>query len=219
MKLWLLGGAALGLWGSAIWLGPDGCRYYWETDAPLIAHAGGGLPDKTYSNSLEALNLSYANGHSLIELDMQEIGEEIRFGHDKLSALTLPVLMNWLRSHPGVSIVTDFKTNNVRGLARLKREAPDLQGRFVPQIYRTEQYQAVMALGYQVPIFSVGRGTNSDWTEWVDNHPVRAVTVPLLEFWRDTRPPLYLHTSNVPIPGFGYYTDCLIPTRRVATRQ
>lgn len=35
----------------------------------LIAHAGGSIDDKTYTNSLEALNVNYANGYELFEID------------------------------------------------------------------------------------------------------------------------------------------------------
>ncbi len=38
-------------------------------DLVLIAHAGGGLKDGTYSNAQEAMDLAYANGIRLFELD------------------------------------------------------------------------------------------------------------------------------------------------------
>ena len=38
-------------------------------DGELIAHAGGAIEDLTYSNSLEALNLSVRNGFKYIEID------------------------------------------------------------------------------------------------------------------------------------------------------
>ncbi len=39
------------------------------TDGDLIAHAGGGIEDLIYSNSLEALNLAVKNGFRYIEID------------------------------------------------------------------------------------------------------------------------------------------------------
>ncbi len=36
----------------------------------LIAHAGGGLAEGTYSNSQEALDHSYAKGHRCFEIDL-----------------------------------------------------------------------------------------------------------------------------------------------------
>ena len=37
-----------------------------------IAHAGGGIEQYTYTNSLEAVNLSINNGYKLIEIDLRE---------------------------------------------------------------------------------------------------------------------------------------------------
>ncbi len=35
----------------------------------LVAHAGGGIDGQTYTNSLEAMDLSYSLGHRVIEVD------------------------------------------------------------------------------------------------------------------------------------------------------
>jgi hypothetical protein len=211
IRVALMFAVAISLWGWAAYIGPDGCRNYWRTEAPLIAHGGGGLPDQSYPNNLAALNLSAFHGHTLIELDMREHGGRIWFGHDEPTDLTLNTLLAWLDRHPGVSIVTDFKTGNVYGLATLKKLSGKYQSQFIPQIYRTEQYEPVLKMDYQKPIFAVGQNENSDWVEWVNNHDVRAVTVPLYQFWRDVEKPLYLHTANIPLGGVGLYTDCLIP--------
>lgn len=202
---------AAALFGSAAFGRYDGCLYYWPTRAPLIAHGGGGLPDKKYPNNLAALDLSASHGHRLIELDMHEHDGEIRFGHDVPTDLTMAELLQWLDRHPDLSIVTDFKTSNIAGLAALKKLAGHRQDRFIPQIYRTEQYEPVLKLGYPKPIFSVGRDQNPDWVEWVNSHDVRAVTVPIDLFRRGIRKPLYIHTFNVPLGGVGLYTDCLVP--------
>ena len=42
----------------------------------LIAHAGGGINELTYTNSLEALNQSISNGFKLIELDLKQTSDE-----------------------------------------------------------------------------------------------------------------------------------------------
>lgn len=202
---------AVPLWGSVAYFAQPGCRHYWQTSVPLIAHAGGGLPDKIYPNNLAALDLSARHGFRLIELDMQQVNGEIRFGHDQLTDLRLPVLLEWLDRHPQISIVTDFKTDNVKGLALLAKLASKQQSQFIPQIYRTEQYRPVLKLGYGAPIFSVGRHQNPNWVEWVNANQVRAVTVPLFGVRRDLRPPVFVHSAPVPLPGFGLYADCIIP--------
>lgn len=44
--------------------------YSWMEEVPaLIAHAGGGIEDVTYTNSAEAFHASYAAGHRIFEID------------------------------------------------------------------------------------------------------------------------------------------------------
>jgi len=43
-----------------------------EKKYKFIAHAGGGIDQYTYTNSLEAINLSISNGYKLIEIDLLE---------------------------------------------------------------------------------------------------------------------------------------------------
>ncbi len=50
----------------------------------IIAHAGGKIADFTYTNTLEALNLSYAKGARLFELDILETSDgKLVAGHDR----------------------------------------------------------------------------------------------------------------------------------------
>ena len=49
----------------------------------FIAHAAGGIDDRTYTNSLEAINNSIKNGFKLIEIDLYETKDKIFVGvHD-----------------------------------------------------------------------------------------------------------------------------------------
>ena len=43
-----------------------------EKQYKFIAHAGGGIDQHTYTNSLEAVNLSISKGFKLIEIDLRE---------------------------------------------------------------------------------------------------------------------------------------------------
>ena len=43
-----------------------------EKQYKFIAHAGGGIDQYTYTNSLEAVNLSISKGFKLIEIDLRE---------------------------------------------------------------------------------------------------------------------------------------------------
>lgn len=191
------------------------CEHYQPVDQPLIAHAGGGLPNAAYTNSLEALETAGGHGFQLIELDFRRTQDGVAFGHDRkrLSTLTIEQLLVFLRQNPAVSIVTDFKTDNVAGLRRLAELAGPMRTRFIPQIYRFEEFQPTMAMGYPRPILSVYRRPNFGWPIRANSVPVRAVTMPYrLRYLAGLIDhPVYLHTVNIPTPGYGLYTDCLVP--------
>ena len=53
------------------------------TDHKFIAHAGGGIDNLKYTNSVEAINRSINNGFKLIEIDLHETADNIFAGiHD-----------------------------------------------------------------------------------------------------------------------------------------
>lgn len=148
-----------------------------ETPPQLIAHAGGAVYGFRLSNSLEALENAYAQGHRFIELDFERsadgepvlihdwesmaarmLGSEgCRTRADFLSAaafagltlLDLDGLLDWLGRHSDCSIVTDVKCQDNPGFLReLRERAGELADRFIPQIYAYEDYEAVAELGY-----------------------------------------------------------------------
>jgi len=193
----------------------EGCQSYTRADGPLIAHAGGGLPDHLYPNNLEALNLASAHGHTLIELDFIERDGQLLIGHDsdRMSDMTLVDLMHWLDQHATVSIVTDIKTENLSGLRLLKAAAGRRLSRFIAQIYSPKEYEPTVALGFSAPILTIYRLGDQGWQGAANAMPLRAVTMPIERAYlsKGIRHPVFLHTVNRPIKGYGLYTDCLIP--------
>lgn len=136
------------------------------------------------------------------------------FGFTRLSPDTL---LDWLRTNPG-QIVTDFKTNNLEGLALIASQAPDLQHRFIPQIYALPEYHAVRELGYEEIIFTTYRlPPTAALFSQIDTLDVFAVTVPADAVTDTARlianNRIFTHTINAPgtLPAAGYYTDCLVP--------
>lgn len=191
------------------------CERYQPVDQPLIAHAGGGLPDAIYTNRLEAMELAAKHGFKLIEVDFWRTTKGIALGHDPeaLSPTTFAELLDFLRRHPDVSIVTDFKTSNVLGLRRIAELAGPMRGRFIPQIYSTDEYQPVVAMGFPKPILTAYRHWGIAWVFGANKLPLKAVTMPYNQRYLAglIDHPVYLHTVNEPTPGYGLYTDCLIP--------
>ena len=197
----------------------DRCDSYTPVDAPLIAHAGGGLPDSAYANSRAALDLAARHGFAMIELDFIQRGNRLAIQHEGYpeSDLSLADLMIWLDRHPGILIVTDMKTDNVAGLSLLKQAAGDRTARFVQQIYATDEYRPVIEMGFPAPIFTVYRlPQGAEPIETLNALKLRAVTMPVerRELAGQIDHPVFLHTVNEPLDGFGLYTDCLIPARR-----
>jgi len=195
----------------------DRCDRYQLADQPLIAHAGGGLPTAVYTNSLPALELAAGHNFKLIELDFFMTNKGIAIGHDaaRRSPMSLDQLLAFLRRHPGISIVTDFKTDNLTGLRELAQQAGPMKSRFIPQIYALDQFEPVVKSGFQAPILTVYRIANLGWISGANKIGVRAVTLPfyLRHLAHFIDHPVYLNTANEPTPGYGLYTDCLIPAR------
>jgi hypothetical protein len=188
----------------------------------LVAHAGGGLPDRTYTNSIEALDLAYAHGLRIFEIDFLTLPfGSIAVGHDLSDLLrrgraSVPAILDWMRAHPDARLVTDFKTDNVEGLRHLSRMASDLAGRIIPQIYRPSEYRPIMDLGFAPPIFTLYRNDDPRWLEFANSTDLFAVTMPAS--WagkaKAVRQAVFLHTIDEPadLDGVvGLYTNCLVP--------
>jgi glycerophosphoryl diester phosphodiesterase len=216
LRIAVLGAAVLAMGAYAYSRSNPVCKAYTPVPGTLVAHAGGGLPSGTYTNSREAIDLAARHGFTLIEIDFLERDGALLIGHDegRMSALTLPELLAWLDTHPGISIVTDIKSDNLRGLSLLKQAAGARIDRFLPQIYHPAEYAPVTALGYRPPILTIYRlSPDVAWREAANRLPLFAVTMPAdrRNEAEGVRHKVFLHTVNEPIEGFGLYTDCLIP--------
>ncbi len=152
----------------------------------LIARAGGGIAEGTYSNSQEALDQSYAKGHRRFEIDLNWTADtRLVLAHDwngtfkkwfadadtppsleefklmemkdGLTQMTLEDLYEWLRRHEDAYIVTDVKERNLDALRVIAETAGSLKERFIPQIYHFGELGSVRALGFENVIFTVYR--------------------------------------------------------------
>lgn len=146
-----------------------------DTLPTKIIHAGGAIDNHVGSNSLEALNTSYAKGYRFIEMDFRfsSDGEAVcihdwskyyssQLGSTPVTAaefakvriynhytsVTLDSLAAWLGEHPDVYIITDCKDDNLTLLTKIAREYADLMPQMIPQIYQYAEYETVRALGY-----------------------------------------------------------------------
>lgn len=228
LRVWALGlllvGGLIQLPFAPSWRHQPGCPSYTSVAGGpmLIAHAAGGLPGRTYANSIAALDLSYSHGLRMFEMDFHELPFGIvRAGHDSYDlwdprGAMLSDVMAWLRAHPDARLITDFKTDNVSGLKRVSEMAPDLRGQIYPFIYGTSEYAPVRAMGFDHPIFATYQTHDTDWVDFVNSHPVYAVALA-----QDHEPmmsrihqPIILHTIDTPTYPrnvMAVITNCLVP--------
>lgn len=220
---------------------------------PLVAHAGGAIYGFRYTNSLEALEKSYENGFKLIEVDFEwTTDNQIVAIHDwgpmverlfmteakifsleefkntkafqNLTLMELKALVEWLKNHPDVYIITDAKKRNIDFLKVISEIYPDIQKQIIPQIYYFTEYRPAKEMGYENIILTLYRLDNSDKEilNFVSMNPVFAVTMPiergfspLPSMLQDINVPTYIHTVNDLFTYeklrdngvFGIYTD------------
>lgn len=135
----------------------------WYASRPLIHHAGGEIEGNRYTNSLEALEESLAEGKQFIELDLRytsdhhlvcthtwpdayledvqptlEAFENSRI-QGKFTPLTAEKMMQIMRDNPQMYLVTDIKEPDIAeviaDLAAMADWDPAVLDRFVIQLY------------------------------------------------------------------------------------
>ena len=149
---------------------------YPAPNLPAIAHAGGGLDGKTYTNSIAALDASYARGFRTFEVDFLRTWDDVfvcghdwgRLGGARLLAenfelvrsrmdpkpCTLDELVAWVEAHPDASLVSDAK-DDVEDLNRTLAER--LGDRLIGQAYDFEQLCRFREIGLGRAILTLYR--------------------------------------------------------------
>ena len=208
-------------------------------DLTYILHAGGVTPEGVAgSNSLEALDWSYEQGYRVMELDFSWTADgELACVHDwdrydaylvegevptlaefdarrstayGYTAMTMEHVAQWMEEHPDTWIVPDVKGKTVEALALIAWRYPDLQDRFIPQIYHTEEYEPVLALGYPDVFLTVYQMPLEERTDaaalaaFAEDHPLVGISIPTdllrepgyLDGLFTAGVPIYTHTVN-----------------------
>ncbi|MEZ5465003.1 MAG: hypothetical protein R3F22_07255 [Lysobacteraceae bacterium] len=179
----------------------------------FIAHAGGRIDGRRYTNSQNALDTNYARGFRYFELDFERTldqrlvlthdwsmmwpmlsGSDLtvpthaqfmatRFRHG-LKQLDLDALLDWLDHHPDAYIVTDAKTDNLRALTAIATGRH--AGRFIPQAYSQEEFTQARDLGFRDVILTIYRLQTkpSVITDFVLEQRPWAIVVPLYQMER-----------------------------------
>jgi glycerophosphoryl diester phosphodiesterase len=200
-----------------------------------VAHAGGGLDGVTYTNSIDALEANVDRYDFFeIDFSLTSDGRLVCI-HDwagsaardfgkafkppptlaEFEALvaqsaqfkncTLDTLVAWMNAHPTKRIVTDVKGGNVRALALIAKQVPDLKA-VIPQIYHPSEYEAVRAMGFETVIWTLYRyrGSNESVMKAAEKMDLYAVAMPtdreksglVAALAERLRLPSYVHTIN-----------------------
>ena len=170
-----------------------------NNDLPLIAHAGGGYKDLTYTNSIDTLEFN-KNNYELFELDFFLTNDgKLVCAHDwsenlksfekfeiyankkkNFKPCTYKSLINWLTSNPKKRIVTDFKNDNLSGLKFIAKNFDNFKEVFIPQIYNPKEYKIVKDMGYKDIIWTLYRynGSNKKIIRYAKKMKLFAITMP-----------------------------------------
>lgn len=193
-----------------------------------VAHAGGGIGGRTYTNSLEALDYNYRKGFRLFEIDLEWTSdgqlvlvhawsEETRFprGGDGpvslddflaaakdsgLTRLDMDGLAGWMTGHPDAYVVTDVKRDNIAGLRLIWDSYPAIRNNIIPQIYFFTEYARARAIGYDAIILTLYAAGYPDGPviAFAARHPLAAVTIPVQRGYS----PLPVRLARAGIPVF-----------------
>lgn len=222
-----------------------------------IAHGGGSYNGHNVSNSIDALNankhkyelfeldLIFTSDKKLVcahdwEWYPQKVFNKKLDGvptytefmklvaeNNKFKNCTLASLIEWLDETPHARIVTDTKKDSTSAIAFIASQYPNHINRFIPQIYKTSEYDEVSKMGFKDIILTVYSWYEKD-NQLVDStygKKLFAVTVPsqrapyLAKKLKNAGHKVYAHTINSQetfdlLRTYGIdeiYTDTLAP--------
>ena len=167
-------------------------------DERYVIHAGGYIwcekRDKlqSYTNSYEAIQNCYNDGHRVSEVDFiltsdhkyvcshngkgkwsnalnvteklteEEFLQEKAF--DTFTTMSLDNLADFMYKHPDFYVVTDVKSNPVYTCEYIATNYPDLLDRFIVQIYHIDQYDPIYNMGFKYILFTLYKTDESERT-------------------------------------------------------
>ena len=185
----------------------------------LIAHAGGGINELTYTNSLEALNQSISNGFKLIELDLKQTSDEKlvavhdwksfkektgccvnqkfpidhkTFKDQKISNLNLldyKKINEIFSKNKDLILVTD-KTNNFE---LIKNQLNFEPSRIIVEIFGQQNYFEAIQSGIKNPMYSA----NLNDFEFIKKYNVKLIAIHTSELQNHYKKYLELKNSGV----------------------
>jgi glycerophosphoryl diester phosphodiesterase len=145
-----------------------------------------------------------------------------------LTQLSLKDVLEWAKQKGDAFIITDIKSNNIRGLEKICSEYKSYKKHIIPQVYSYDEYDVVKHLGYKRIILTLYKmiTTDVDLLKFSIRNRPYAVTMHwslaqtgLADYLYKNNIKVYAHTVNdihqfkklQRIGIFGVYTDVLGP--------
>ena len=168
-----------------------------------------------YTNSVDALQSMYNAGNRFCEIDMRETsdgvlicahGDETYLANgsdlpadsestafisgrlfDEFQPMTVEMLVAFMREHPDLYIITDAQGDNLEISRQLARTWPDLQDRFIVQIYHESEYAPIREMGFQNLIYTLYRADDEERNLWkiahfAETHELVGITIQKEQF-------------------------------------
>lgn len=206
--------------------------FYTQSDEGehLIAHAGGEIDGKIYTNSKEAVEGSVKNGRRFIEIDLLETSDgKFIAGHDwelvnkmigrsgdkpvsldefmasklygRYSPLDEKGIVELLEKYPDWIMVSD-KTRDVKKLA----ETFPYYDRIIVQVFSLKDYIKALTLGFKYPVLRLKggrRGLTAIYKKLVEWVNVKGVILGELSFNKNNDYIKQLHDKGVTVILYG----------------
>lgn len=147
-----------------------------------------------YTNSLDALLNMYDAGYRFCEIDIRETSDAVlicahgdkehlangselptsassqefeqAYLFGEFTTMTVDMLTAFMREHPDLIIITDAQGNNLDICRKLAELYPDLQDRFIIQIYHEREYDPVHEMGFRNLIYTLYRADDFERNLW-----------------------------------------------------
>lgn len=173
-----------------------------EKEYKFIAHAGGGIDQYTYTNSLEAVNLSISNGYKLIEIDLLETKDKHFVGANTWSKYKQDNFFDensindeplYLEEFKKIKIFNKYTPLTINEINKIFTENDDLilvtdktnnfkkinsdftfdKNRIIVEIFGKKNYFKSIKNGIINPMFAA----NSEHYDFIVNNNIKIITV------------------------------------------
>ena len=184
-----------------------------------------------YSNSYDALVNMYAHGNRVCEIDIRKTvdgllicahgdndilangtelpvtatGEEFLAVqlYGEFQPMTVDMLADFMREHEDLLIITDIRLENEAICRELSIRYPDLQNRFIVQIYHEEEYNRIRELGFENLIYTLYQAYDDEWNLWriahfAEENELIGITMPRSQFF-DVKKRLAMAHCGLPV--------------------